>query len=98
MRQSERGAYILLNDDEGSSLAGKLPTYADQILYDQRRQSLERFVEQYELRFTHQCARNRQHLLLTAGQIAAKIFAPLCQSRKHLVGSLVAPAVSRGEA
>src|SRR5271167_529144 len=36
MRQAERGMYVLLDDDDGSSFAGDLPADADQILHDQR--------------------------------------------------------------
>jgi hypothetical protein len=42
-----------------------------QVAHDDRRQPLERLVEQDDLRIAHQRARDRQHLLLAARQVGA---------------------------
>ena len=45
----------------------------DQFIDDHRRQALERLVQQQQRRIGHQRARDRQHLLLAAGQLIAHV-------------------------
>ena len=58
---------VLLDQDHGGAVVH--PHAADrrgQLVHDDRRQPLERLVQQQERRVGHQGARDRQHLLLTA--------------------------------
>src|SRR5439155_18451271 len=59
---------------------------------DDRRQALERLVEQQELRISHQGAGDRQHLLLAARELVAHVDAALGEARKERVDRGEAPA------
>jgi len=76
----ERGGDVLLDDHDG--LAGRRQALADgeQIAHDDRCQTLEGLVEQQDLGAADQCPRDRQHLLLAAGEIGAPARAALLQS------------------
>ena len=63
-----------------------------QLLDDDRREALERLVEQQQRRVGHQRARDRQHLLLAAGQLVAHVGAPLGEAREQAVDRLEVPA------
>src|SRR6185437_4025739 len=64
---------------------------------DHRRQSLERLVEQDDLRVAYERARDREHLLLATRQIGTAAAAPLLQAREHLVDPVERPFRRRGE-
>jgi hypothetical protein len=57
---------------------------ARQVLDDRRLDAFGRFVEQQHLRITRQRARNRQLLLLTAGEIAAAAAGELGQDGEQV--------------
>ncbi len=56
-----------------------------QFLDDDRREAFERLVEQQQRRVGHQRARDRQHLLLAAGQLIAHVAAPFLDAREQVV-------------
>ena len=58
---------------------------AQQFLDQDRRQPLQRLVEQHDARIEDQRAADRQHLLLAAGELVAEIAAALVQAREQLV-------------
>ena len=70
---------------------------ACQLLHDDRRQALERLVEQQQRRVGHQRARDGEHLLLAAGELVAHVgFAP--PGGEQLVDPLQVPAAgARGD-
>ena len=59
------------------SSASHLARSRAQLLDDDRRQALQRLVEQEQRRVGHQRARDRQHLLLAAGELVALVAPPL---------------------
>ena len=63
-----------------------------QLLDDDRREALERLVEQQQRRIGHQRARDRQHLLLAAGELVAHVAAPLGEAREQLVDRRQGPS------
>src|SRR5689334_19848382 len=54
---------------------------AEYLTSDERRQSQRGLVQQQEPGAAHQCARDRQHLLLAPGQGAAALIAALLEAR-----------------
>ena len=50
---------------------GERAAGGEQIAHDDRRQALERLVEQQDLRLAHERARDREHLLLAAREVGA---------------------------
>ena len=72
--------------------------HAQQLLDDDRRQPLQRLVQQHQARIDDQRAADRQHLLLAAGQLAAEIAAPLRQPREHREHALQRPRPGRATA
>ena len=77
---------VLLDDKDGEIL---LVRETDQeiahLRHDHRRQTLGRLVHDKKPRIAEQRARDRQHLLFAAGQLAAAVRAPLGQSRKDRI-------------
>ena len=63
-----------------------------QFLDDDRRQAFQRLVEQQQRRIGHQRARDRQHLLLAAGELVAHVGAPLGEAREQLVHAPSGPS------
>ena len=55
---------------------------AENLLHHQRRQAEGRLVQQQQLRPQHQRARDREHLLLAAGQRARLLAQALLQARE----------------
>src|SRR6185295_6972943 len=77
---------------------GEVATGAHQVVYDHRRQALERFVQQDDLRIPYQGPCDRQHLLLATGEIATAALAPLLQPGEHRVDAVERPSVRCGQA
>ena len=81
-----RDADILLNDEDTDFT---LFAEADQnfldLLHNHRRESLGRLVHNEEPRVEKQRARNREHLLLAAGELIATIGSPFRKARERLV-------------
>ena len=99
-RNRGRDADILL-DDEDADIAFLAEIQQDllDLLDNDRSESLGRFVHDEQMRVEQQRARNRQHLLLAAGQLIAAIAAPLGEPRKRFVDARNRPlaAVAAGE-
>ena len=57
-----------------------------------RRKAFGRLVDHDEIGVPHQCAADREHLLLAAGKDARRRVAAFSQDREELVGVLHAPA------
>ena len=69
-----------------------------ELIDDHRRQPFERLVQQHQRRIGHQRARDRQHLLLAAGQLIAHVAAALGKTRKQLEDGVEIPgARPRGD-
>src|SRR3546814_8108259 len=68
--------------------------------HDDRRQAFSRLVEHQEPRVLQQGPRDRQHLLLAAGELAAAVAAALGKAREGVVDALDGPgtAAAGGEA
>ena len=81
-RQPQRHRGVLLHQQDRHALAMDLPQRARQFAHHQRRQADARFIDQQQLRPRHQPARERQDLLLAAGQTAGRLAAPRAQDRK----------------
>ena len=70
--QRQRDLGVLLDQDDGGALVGDhAPDRGRQLLDDDRREPFQRLVEQQQRRIGHQRARDRQHLLLAAGELVA---------------------------
>ena len=92
----KRERHVLLDQQDGDAfLVQHLDDLAD--LRDHaRHQPFGRLVEQNDLRLQHHGAGDRQHLLLAAGQRAARLVAPLGEPRKiseRLVEQMLAPRI-----
>ena len=59
---------VLLDQQHGETTLLQLANYGPDLLHDYRRQTLRRLVQEQERRASAQDARDRQHLLLAAGQ------------------------------
>ena len=94
----QRRRDILLYDQDGLARFGKRPAGGEQIAHDDRRQPLERLVEQQDFRLADQRTRDRQHLLFAARQVGAAAAAPFLQPREHGVDAIERPAVRRRQA
>src|SRR5271170_1872346 len=69
--ERRREAKVLLDEQDGETLVLEFSDGAADLLDDDRRKALGRLVEHEELRAGAQDARDRQHLLLAAGELAA---------------------------
>ena len=83
-----------------SPSSASVDQHALDLVDDDRRQALGRLVHDQQLGVAEQRPRDRQHLLLAAGQLRAAIAAPFGQPRKGLVDALdrpggVAPGAGR---
>ena len=65
---------MLLDDDRRQAfLADDALEHAQQLHHDQRRQSLERLIQQQQARIEHQRAADGEHLLLAARELRAEV-------------------------
>ena len=87
----QRDAHVLLDQQHGHSLVAHLRHDAKDLLHDQRRQPLRRFVEDQQPRVQQQRARDRQHFLLAAGKLPPAVLLAFRQARKHLIDTLDRP-------
>src|SRR5690606_26700028 len=83
---------VLLDEQNGEALLLELPENAADLLDDDRRQPLRRLVEQQQVRAGAQNTRDREHLLLAAGELRALAGAALPKRRKQLVDLVQAEA------
>src|SRR5260370_23514327 len=73
---------VLLGKQDGLSLRAQPLDQREDLRDERRREPERRLVEDEELRLDHQGAGNRQHLLLTAGEIAGDLVEPAGQDGK----------------
>ena len=67
LRQRQCRRQILLHQHDGLAGGGEIAAGSHQIADDDRREPLERLVQQDDFGVPHQRARDRQHLLLATG-------------------------------
>src|SRR6516165_9882960 len=83
---------VLLDQDRRHALVADDATQRQQQLLDQDRgESLKRLVEQDDARIENQGAPHREHLLLAARELVAEIAAALLKPRKQLVDARRGP-------
>ena len=70
--------------DEDHRHAREVAQRLGQLLDDDRREPLERLIQQQEPRVGHQGARDGEHLLLAARELVALVRAPLGEAREEL--------------
>src|SRR6516162_1643460 len=88
---------ILLDQDRRHAFVADDATQRQQQLLDQDRgESLERLVEQHDARIEDQGAADREHLLLAAGELVAEIAAAFFKPRKQLVDPRLGPWTGPG--
>lgn len=99
----QRQLDILLDEKNRHAGFGQVENDVEDLMHDLRCQTERRLIQHQKLRFGHQCATDRQHLLLTAGHAARHAVAPLLQHWKqfeHLrtqrLETLTGPADMRG--
>src|SRR5205085_4944464 len=93
--EAQRELRVLLGEQDrepGSLETGDLLA---EVIHDERCQSLRRLVEQQQLGVAHQRARDCQHLLLAAGEIAAIAVRQLPERRKEVEDPLYGPLYRR---
>ncbi len=95
--QGRGEAEILLDQQNREPLPLELGDGAADLLDDDRREALGRFVEHQKSRAGPQDARNGQHLLLAAGQLAAAARQPLAQVGKEREDALHAHRARLGD-
>ena len=74
---------VLLHQEDRHPFLRQFAQDAKDLFDDQRRQPQAGFIQQQQLWPAHQRARNRQHLLLTAGHGHCPLVAPLLQAREQ---------------
>jgi hypothetical protein len=77
---------LLDQEHRGGPRGRELAQRRAELPHDHRREALHRLVEQHHARVHHQRARDREHLLLAAGEAVAGARPPRGQCREHLVG------------
>jgi len=81
----ERHRRVLLDEHDRDPLAVDLGDHLAQLLDDAWRQPERGLVEQQHARVRHQCAADREHLLLAARQQSGALGVALAQDREELV-------------
>src|SRR6266545_6524767 len=89
IRYVERGVRVLLDDEHCQPLLlVQAANELEELLDDERREAERRFVQQEQPRLRQARPREREHLLLAAGERSRLLVAPLAQPRqlaRHLV-------------
>jgi hypothetical protein len=90
---------VLLDEQHGAALLGRvLADHGQEALHDDRREAEAQLVQQQELRPPQQRPRDREHLLLAAGQQARRAVLELRERREVPVARLgVEPLALRAE-
>ena len=83
-----RHAEVLLDQQNREALLRELLERLDQVLDDRRREALGGLVHHEERRVGEQSAADREHLLLTAGELCAAVSLALGEPREELVDAL----------
>src|SRR3979411_2692304 len=84
VRHGLRAAEILLDQQDGEALLLEPRDGASDLLHDHRREPFGGLVEQQQARAGAQYAPDRQHLLLSAGELGALAAQALPEVRKQL--------------
>ncbi|GAC1601599.1 MAG: hypothetical protein NVS4B10_13650 [Myxococcales bacterium] len=87
----DRGADVLLDQQHRDTLLAHVGDDLEHIADDQRREALGRLVEEQQLGVEEQRPRDGEHLLLTAGELAALVGSALLQPREELVNARDGP-------
>src|SRR5579859_2785860 len=95
MRDLERLADVLLDEQDRQPLPVQLPDEGEELLDRDRRQAERRLVEDQEARLGHQAAADREHLLLAAGERARALRGALLEPRKDVQHPLEVPRAAR---
>ena len=91
--ERRRHAEVLLDQQDREPFLLELLERLDQVLDDRRREPLGRLVHDQERRVREQRARDREHLLLAAGELRAAVSLALAEAREELVRALDRPAL-----
>jgi hypothetical protein len=84
-RQPQRQARVLLDQQHRGAARRQLGEELDDLLRHERRESQRRLVAEQQARAAHQCATDRDHLLLAAGQRSRRLAGARAQDGKELV-------------
>ena len=84
----KRGIGILLHQQHRNPLPLQSADDRKNLVDQDRRKPHRRLVEQDQFRFRHQCAAHRQHLLLSARQVAARDISLFSEYRKGRIDTL----------
>src|SRR5579883_2823374 len=87
----DRGAHVLFDQQHRDAFLTGGDDHLEDFLHDQRRQALRRLVEHQQLGIEQERARDREHFLLTARELAALVGFALRQPRKELVDARNGP-------
>ena len=92
----ERQRRHLIDQQDRDALVAQLGENVEQLVDHRRRKPERRLVEQQDARLRHQPARDREHLLLAAGEQSGAAVQPVAQARKSveqaaIIGSISAP-------
>src|SRR5439155_9367139 len=86
-------AEVLFDQQDRKPFLFELRERLDEVLDDRRRKALGGLVHDQERRVRDQGARNREHLLLTAGELRTTVALALLQPWKELVCAFHRPAL-----
>src|SRR5262245_58035398 len=88
---------VLLDQDRRHAfVADDAPQRQQQLLDQDRGESFQRLVEQYDARIEDQGAADREHLLLAARKLVAEVAAAFLKPRKQLVDARLGPWAGPG--
>src|SRR5258707_432628 len=88
---------VLLDQDRRHAfVADDAPQRQQQLLDQDRGESFQRLVEQYDARIQDQGAADREHLLLAARKLVAEVAAAFLKPRKQLVDARLGPWAGPG--
>ncbi len=95
-RERGRDAEVLLDQEDRETLLLEVLERLDESLDDGRREALRRLVHDEHRRVRHECASDREHLLLTARQLRAAVGLALGEPREELVDAVACPLATTG--
>ena len=85
---------ILLDKQDGNSFAAHLGDNSKYFAHHQWCQALRWLIEHQKLGIDQECARNREHFLFTARELAASIHFPFGQPREQFVNPRDRPSAA----
>src|SRR4030095_4275367 len=87
----EAEVHALLGEEDGQALLLEARDLLLQVVHHEGREALRGLVEEEELRIAHESARDGEHLLLSAGEIAPLPVDQLAQLGKEIEHALEGP-------